>query len=256
MHSGGLDMIPKIIHFCWLSEEAFPKKIQRCMNSWKRMLPDYTIIHWNTKNFDVNCNAFVKQAYECGDYAFVADYVRFYALFTMGGIYLDSDVEVLDSFDELLRYKSFFGYEYTGLPDAAVIGAEKGTEWLKFAIDWYEMHSFFYADGTRNRIIAPLVLKYAFERGNSLKLCDDEQVHEVDGMVIMPYEYFSPKNGFSGMIYDSEKTICIHHFNSAWLKPGITRKIKKVIHLMLIKFFGKTRYNKYMYFCRPQFKRL
>ena len=247
-------MIPKIIHFCWLSEDPYPKKIQRCINSWKCHLPDYQIIHWNTKNFDINCNKWVEQAYNSGDYAFVADYIRFYALYTIGGIYLDSDVEVLDSFDEFLLNKSFFGYEYTGLPEAAVVGAEKGCAWLKNALDWYNDIHFINEDASKNKIIAPLIMKYAFERGTSIKLIDDEEKHEINGNMILPFEYFSPKNGFSGMIYDSENTVCIHHFNSAWLKPGVSRKIKKIIHLVLIKLFGKKGYNKILYNYRPQFK--
>lgn len=249
-------MIPKIIHFCWLSDDPFPKKIQRCINSWKKQLPDYQIIHWNTQNFDIHCNKWVEQAFAGGDYAFVADFVRFYALYTMGGIYLDSDAEVLDSFDDFLQYKSFFGYEYTGLPEAAVVGAEKGTPWLKNALDWYEAHDFLNTDGMKNRVIAPLILKYAFEKDSGFPLCDDEQAHEADGNLILPYEYFSPKNGFSGMIYDSENSLAIHHFNSAWLKPEFVRKVKKSIHLILIRMLGKRGYNRFMYAHRPQFKAL
>ena len=249
-------MIPKIIHFCWLSEECFSKKIQRCINSWHSHLPDYEIIHWNTKNFNIHCNKWVEQAYNSGDYAFVADYVRFYALYTIGGIYLDSDVEVLDSFDKLLNYKTFFGYEYTGLPEAAVVGSENQAAWLKNALDYYESNNFLNADGSKNRVIAPLIMKYAFEKEYNFKLCDDEKIHEINRTLILPYEYVSPKNGFSGMIYDSENTICIHHFNSAWLKPGIILTIKKYMHIFLIRFLSKKGYNKYMYKNRQSFRKL
>lgn len=249
-------MIPKIIHFCWLSDDPYPKKIQRCINSWEKQLPDYQLVHWNTKNFNTHCNKWVEQAFECKDYAVVADYVRFYALYSMGGIYLDSDVEVLNSFDNLLQYKSFFGYEYTGLPEAAVVGAEKGCAWLKNALDWYESNKFLNDDGSRNRVIAPLILKYAFEKEIPFKLCDDEKSHTVEQNLILPFEYFSPKNGFSGMIYDSENTLCIHHFNSSWLKPGLLRKIKKIVHLTLINILKKRNYNKFMYAHRPHFKSL
>lgn len=249
-------MIPKIIHFCWLSDDPYPKKIQKCINSWKKHLSDYKLILWNTKNFNIHCNKWVEQAFKCKDYAFVADYVRFYALYSMGGVYLDSDVEVLDSFDNLMQYKSFFGYEYTGLPEAAVLGAEKGCAWLKNALDWYESNQFLNADGNRNRVIAPLILKYAFEKEISFKLCDDEKPHTVEQNLILPFEFFSPKNGFLGMIYDSENTLCIHHFNSAWLKPGLFRKIKKAVHLALIITLRKKNYNKLMYAHRPHFKSL
>lgn len=247
-------MIPKIIHFCWLSDEPFPKKIQRCVNSWKRHLPDYQIIHWNLTNFDVHCNNWVEQAYNERDYAFVADYVRFYALYTTGGIYLDSDVEVLDSFDDFLSCKTFFGYEYTGLPEAAVVGAEKGSGWLKNALDWYGQTAFLNDDGSKNRVIAPLILKYAFEKSVPFELCDDGNRHECFGNLILPYEYFSPKNGFSGMIFDSENSVTVHHFNSAWLKPGFLRKVKKLIHIALIGFLGKKKYNRFMYRHRKEFK--
>lgn len=249
-------MIPKIIHFCWLSDDPYPKKIQKCINSWKKHLSDYKLILWNTKNFNIHCNKWVEQAFKCKDYAFVADYVRFYALYSMGGVYLDSDVEVLDSFDNLMQYKSFFGYEYTGLPEAAVLGAEKGCAWLKNALDWYESNQFLNADGNRNRVIAPLILKYAFEKEISFKLCDDEKPHTVEQNLILPFEFFSPKNGFLGMIYDSENTLCIHHFNSAWLKPGLFRKIKKAVHLALIITLRKKNYNKLMYAHRTHFKSL
>ncbi len=249
-------MIPKIIHFCWLSDDPFPKKIQRCINSWKKQFPDYEIIHWSTKNFDIHRNKWVEQAYNSGDFAVVADYVRFYALYTIGGIYLDSDVEVLDSFEDFFKYKCFFSYEYTGLPEAAVVGAEKGTPWLKNALDWYDRQSFLNENGTKNRVIAPLILKYAFETGTDFVLCDDEKIHDVDGNLVLTYEYFSPKNGFSGMMYDSENTIAIHHFNSAWLKPGVMRKAKKFVHLFLIRILGKKAYNRFMYKYRPRFKSL
>lgn len=247
-------MIPKIIHFCWLSNDLFPKKIQRCIDSWKKQLPDYKIVHWNTENFDIHKNKWTEQAFQTKNYAFVADYVRFYALYTMGGIYLDSDVEVLSSFDNLLKYKSFFGYEYTGVPEAAVVGAEKGTLWLKNALDWYDSYNFQNTDGSLNKIIAPLIMKYAFEKSVDFKLCDDEEKHEIDGNIVLPYEYFSPKNGFTGMIFDLENTICIHHFGSAWLRPGVVRKIKKTMHILAINIFGKKRYNRFMYNHRPTFK--
>lgn len=100
-------MIPKKIHYCWLSNDPYPEKIEKCINSWKEKLPDYEIIKWDLNRFPLEKSLWVKQAYEARKYAFAADYIRLYALATEGGIYLDSDVEVLKSFDDLLDFPYF-----------------------------------------------------------------------------------------------------------------------------------------------------
>ena len=99
-------MIPRKIHFCWLSNDDFPPLIQHCLNTWKDVLPEYEIILWDTKRFNVNSISWVKEAYDAKKYAFAADYIRLYAVYTEGGVYLDSDVEVIKSFNDLLQYKS------------------------------------------------------------------------------------------------------------------------------------------------------
>lgn len=106
-------MIPKIIHYCWLSNDPFPEKIQMCMDSWKKIMPDYELKLWNTQNFDVeNSIPYVKEAFANRKWAFVADYIRLYALYTEGGIYLDSDVKVLKRFDDFLHHSFFTSMEY------------------------------------------------------------------------------------------------------------------------------------------------
>ena len=119
-------MIPKVIHFCWLSGDPYPPLIAKCIESWKINLPDYQIILWDTKKIDVTSNVWLEQAYKCRKYAFAADYIRFYALYNYGGIYLDADVEVIKSFDDLLSLQQFIGEDASGDIEAAVMGAEKG----------------------------------------------------------------------------------------------------------------------------------
>lgn len=245
-------MIPKIIHFCWLSDEPYPEKIQKCMDSWKMKLSDYEIVCWDTRNFDINICPWTKQAFECKKYAFVADYVRFYALYNYGGIYLDSDVEVLKSFDDLLHKKCFWGYEYTGLPEAAVVGCEAKMSWLQVAMNWYESHNFMNDGGSYNQIIAPLVFKYAFEKFYGVSLIDDEKPHSDSDYEIFSYESFSPKNGFNGKIFATDNSYTVHHFNSAWLKKSFTTRIKKFVHIALIFILGKQRYNKVIYEIRKK----
>lgn len=240
-------MIPKIIHFCWLSGETYPETIKNCLNSWKEKLFDYEIIIWDTKRFDVNSVRWTREAFSAKKYAFAADYIRFYALYNYGGIYLDSDVEVVESFDEFLENKCFFGFEYTAMPEAAVIGCEKGLNWCKRALSFYEKRSFVNQDGSYNQIIAPLVLKYAFESEYKLPLIDENKIISYSDIKIYPFDYFSPKNGFTGKVLKSINTHTIHHFNSAWLKKGLKTSLKRKIHLLLIAVLGKKNYNKFLY---------
>lgn len=105
-------MIPKVIHYCWLSGDPFPSNIKACMDSWKKVMPDYEWKVWNTENFDVNSVPYVREAFEKRKWAFAADYIRMYALYTEGGIYLDSDVKILKPFDDFLSYSFFSSLEY------------------------------------------------------------------------------------------------------------------------------------------------
>src|SRR4051794_6708390 len=120
-----MQKIPKIIHYCWFGRGDYSDLVMKCMKSWKAYLPDYKIVLWNEDNFDVNMNDFVRQAYEQRKYAFVSDYVRLYALYQSGGIYMDSDVEVVKSIDEFLHHRAFLGYEKTELLQTGVMAAEK-----------------------------------------------------------------------------------------------------------------------------------
>ncbi len=248
-------MIPKIIHFCWLSGEPYPETIKNCLKSWEKKLPGYEIILWDTKRFDIDSVQWVKEAFSVKKYAFAADYIRFYALYNYGGIYLDSDVEVLRSFDKLLENKCFFGFEYTAMPEAAVIGCEKGLDWCKKALSFYEKKNFINQNGSYNQIIAPLVFKYAFESKYKISLIDENKIISKNGIKIFPFDYFSPKNGFTGKILKTKNTYTIHHFNSAWLKKGVKTSLKKKVHLFLIAVLGKKNYNKFLYKIRPGFKK-
>ena len=118
-------MIPKIIHYCWFGGNELPEMAKRCINSWKQVLPEYKIIRWDESNFDI-CNTYVKEAYENKKYAFVTDYVRLYTMYTYGGIYMDTDVEVLKPLDKFLVNKAFSGFEnYMNIP-TGIMACEKG----------------------------------------------------------------------------------------------------------------------------------
>jgi hypothetical protein len=213
-------------------------------------MPDYEICLWDTNRFDVNITLWTKEAFAAKKYAFVSDYIRFYALANYGGIYLDSDVEVIKPFDDLLKYSSFFGYEYTGVPEAAIIGCKKSMAWIEECKRWYEDKSYYDKNGEKIEIVAPLIVKYGFEKTYNYKLLDKNKESIIDDIAIFPCRYFSPKNGYTGKCTIYNETYTIHHFESGWLKRNYKVKIKRLLHILLIWLFGKNTYNKLMYFLR------
>ena len=129
-------MIPKIIHYCWFGRNEKSEKIKFCMDSWKKYLPDYEIIEWNEDNFHINEIKYVNEAYDKKKWAFVTDYVRAYALYKKGGIYLDTDVEITGNLDTFLTHGAFSGFESKGYPFTALWGANKGHHWPKKVLDF------------------------------------------------------------------------------------------------------------------------
>lgn len=243
-------MIPKRIHFCWLSGEKFPPLIQYCIDTWKRILPDYEIVLWDTSRFDINSVPWVKEAFEAKKYAFAADYIRFYALYTEGGIYLDSDVEVLKTFTPLLNCKSFIGFEAsTQMVEAAIVGSEPKMSWCKAILDFYTNKHFTLGMDTSN-ILAPIVT------GNAIRAIYPNFPMEIPvqpvsldngNFMVYPAHYFSPikydieKNYSntkvsSSKYHNNPKTYCIHRFNASWTKTPSKRiqlwerLKKKLIH--------------------------
>ena len=135
-------MIPKIIHYVWVGGNPKPKNIQRCMKTWTRHLQDYQIIEWNEQNFDIHENKYVEQAYQAKKWAFVSDYIRAKAVYEMGGIYMDTDVLVLDNLHDLLGNRAFVGFENKENPFTAVFGAEKGHPLIKNMLSYYDDRDF------------------------------------------------------------------------------------------------------------------
>ena len=205
-------MIPKLIHLCWLSGDPYPKKIQFCIDSWKKYLPDYEIMLWDTNRFDVNSLP----------YAFVADYIRLYAIYNYGGIYLDSDVEVIRSFDDLLQLPYFIGTEaYLTRIELAAFGAEKGTAWVKEAMSYYEGRSFIMEDGEMDVRPMPMVLLPFLEQKYSFKPIESISEFDPDSsrICIFPMDWFNahPMDEQEKLYYKvTRNTHCIHHFANAW----------------------------------------
>ncbi len=240
-------MIPKRIHYCWLSGSPLPENIQRYIDGWKQLLPDYEFRLWDAAAFEVNSVLWVKEAVEERKYAFAADYIRFYALYHFGGIYLDSDVKVLKRFDEFLKYPSFIGFEYCGVPEAAVIGCEPGCLWIKDCLDWYDKRSFRKPDGSLKCAPVPLLIKDILEKRTGTVIIDSGTVIKLSEVVLYPCTYFSPKSLYTNKMELSLETVCVHHFSSGWLKKGFLFKFSMFLHLVMLALIGKENHNRFWY---------
>lgn len=207
--------IPKKIHYIWLSGEEKPILINKCIDSWRKFLPDYEIIEWNLDNFDINFNQFAYEAYQSKKWAFAADVIRWKVLYEHGGIYLDSDVEVVKSFDDLLHFSSFTGYEKSGSVQTAVVGAEKGNIWVKKWLDYYDNKKFILPDGSFEMTPNPVFITDILTQ-NDVNLNYDKTV-EANDLIIFPSDYFSPKDAGTREIKITKNTYAIHHFSASWV---------------------------------------
>lgn len=211
-------MIPKIIHYCWFGKSDKPAKLLEYIETWRKFLPNYKIKEWNESNFDVNMFAYTREAYSAGKYAFVSDVARLYALREEGGIYFDTDIEVLKSFDDLLGRKYLIGYEAFNYVGTGVIGCERGTFFISAFLDTYLERNFVLDDGTFDLRSNPLMLtKFISENKLDLEIFD--------------MDYFCAKSYLTGQIEVTVNTYCIHHYSGSWLTPW--QKMKKAIHYLL-----------------------
>lgn len=235
-------MIPKIIHLCWLSNNDYPPKIKRCLQSWQKYLPEYKIMLWDTKRFNLDESIWVKQAFAKKKYAFAADYIRFYALYNYGGIYLDSDVEVLKSFNDLLQLPYFMGAEKAGTIEAAILGAEKGTDWIKICLDYYTDKTFIKQDSSLDIRKLPEIMVDELEQFKPIHYLDIGEMKNIKNMdfqkeiLVMPNEYFSPKIFDSREVLVTPSTYAIHHYQNSWFSHKA--KIYYRTRTILIRILG------------------
>jgi len=235
-------MIPKVLHLCWLSGDAYPQKISRCLQSWKDILPGYEIMLWDTTRFPLSQSQWVREAFEAKKYAFAADYIRFYALYHHGGIYMDSDVEVLRSYDDLLDLPYFVGAEKAGTPEAAIMGAEKGCDWVKQCLDYYEGRPFVKADGSLDIRKLPEIMVEQISKLKPLRtltLEESKHIRQMDmqgEVLVMSDEYFSPKVFDSREVELTPETYAIHHYQNSWFSPKA--RIYYRTRTRLIRLFG------------------
>lgn len=207
-------MIPKKLHYCWFSGEPFPEEIERCINSWKKFLPDFEWIKWDREKALATNIPWVTEALQQKHWAFASDAVRLHALYTEGGLYLDTDVEILKPFDDLLKHPYFFGYENGSKRiEGAVMGCEPGCEPIAAALKYYKSHPFSYSAGVVDQMVLPNILRESFKDFKDLQ--------------IMPESVFSPKSFIDGKIRSTAETYSIHHFSSSWRPESLRRGIHR-----------------------------
>lgn len=251
-------MIPKIIHYCWLSGDPYPEKEKVCMNSWEKYLSDYEFILWDLKRFDINSSDWVKQAYKNKKYAFAADYIRLYALYNYGGIYLDTDVEVVKSFDELLSLPYFVGKEVNDywelLIELGAFGAEKGCTWVANCLDYYKNRDFEYGFGKYNTTVLPLIMNQILSKKFYLLPIQDLKSFQYDKntICILPGDWFCAKHSQTKIITNTMNTYCIHHFSNSWMKLNLKQKIRQRISIVvsllgILSIYRKVFPKKYKY---------
>jgi len=212
-------MIPKRIHYCWLSGEPLPELHRRCVESWGRVLPDYELVLWDQQRFEVSSVPFVAEAVEVGAWAFAADYIRLHALAEEGGVYLDSDVEVRRSFDGFLGHRAFSSIEHwPEIPsigiEGAILGAEAGHPWIRDCLATFEDRRFLDADGRRDETIIGRVLadvavaRYGFRR-------EVEEQELAEGIHLYPPVVLTHDGGE----FSAERTHAVHHCVGSWRRP-------------------------------------
>lgn len=220
-------MIPRKIHYCWFGGGPMPDLALKCIESWHHFMPDYEYKLWNEDIFDVNSIPYVKEAYEARKFAFVTDYVRLYALFTEGGIYMDTDVEVLKPYDDLLVLSGFTGYEGSKYmpPVTGTLASQAGGEWVKEQLEAYNGIHFRLKDGsydmkTNTVRISEIMKAEGFIQNGEKQVFKD--------MHIFPVEYFCPRQT-TGEVLITSDTYCDHHFMGSWSGKKKPNRLKSLI---------------------------
>lgn len=242
-------MIPKIIHYCWFGGNPLPESAKKCIASWRKFLPDYEIKEWNESNFDVNIIPYTAEAYKAKKYAFVSDYARFYILYKYGGLYFDTDVEVIRNMDDIISRGPFMGCEgeakqsVNGTRDKATtlgvapglgLGVNPGLGLYKEILDSYTHRHLFSWLGkigvTVVTITTEIIKRHKLEY-------DSNGIAHCEGIFIYPPEYFCPKNYKTGELHITDNTRTIHHYSATWSKNTrtISEKIRNRLELIKIR---------------------
>ena len=238
--------IPKIIHYCWFGRNPLPPMAIKCIESWKKYLPDFEIKEWNEDNFDIAINPYVEEAYHMKKYAFVSDYARFWILYNYGGLYFDIDVELLKPIDDILAKGPFMGlegfetwYKYRDLKAAPAAGLGMATyprmDVVKDMLQYYDGKHFISLKGKPQfKTVVLIVADVLLDRGGVI---DPDNITVCSGIYLYPEEYFNSKRVATGKMTITENTRSIHHYAATWVdrkrKRGLALQRERFMNLML-----------------------
>jgi hypothetical protein len=246
--------IPKIIHYCWFGRNPLPELALKCIESWKKYLPDYEIKVWNEDNFDVNIIPYTAEAYKAKKYAFVSDYARFWILYKYGGLYFDTDVEVIKPMDDIIARGPFMGCENEagkgattlGVAPGLGLGVNPGLGLYKDILDYYGTVSFLHENGSYNQTtVVEHVTGILCKHG----LKDVNEIQECGGIFIYPKEYFCPLDYETGQLNITPNTYTIHHYMASWLTKGqyAYKTIEKIFGKRIAKLISQTLKNLHLF---------
>lgn len=227
-------MIPKVIHYCWFGGNPKNEVIENCIDSWKKYCPDYAIIEWNESNYDVHKQPFMDKAYAAKKWAFVADYARVDIIRQYGGVYLDTDVELVASLDPFLKYNFYAGFESVSFVSFGLgFGAAEGHPILKEILDYYDNLEFPENEFGLSMVSCPRIQTEVLTKHGMI--CNN-QTQKFEDIQIFSSEYFCPMSFKTGETAITEKTVSIHHFDMSWTSKG--SKNAKMTEWKMIKKFG------------------
>lgn len=230
-------MIPKKIHYCWFGKGPKPRLAEKCIASWKKYCPDYEIIEWNEENFDVNRNGYTRMCIQQKKYAFLSDYVRLLVVAEHGGVYFDTDVELLRPIDHLLENRAFFGFE---TPEYVASGLGFGSEAHGTAIEAMLREYDFLLSGTEGTRGCPRLNTAALQK---LGLKPDGSLQNVAEALILPVDYFNPYEASTGRLRKTKNTCSIHWYSAAWMSRG--KRLRSAIMKPLHRIFGVDAFRRF-----------
>ena len=215
-------MIPHVIHYCWFGGNPLPELAKKCIASWEKFLPGYEIKEWNETNFDVNCSNYVREAYQAQKWAFVSDYARFWILYNYGGLYFDTDVEVIKPIDDIIEKGAFMGCEVSDKCAPGLgLGVNPGLGLYKEILDSYDSAHFFNENGSYNYLtvvdrVTAILENYGFKDVNSIQRIADINIY--------PKDYFCPMDYTTGKLEITSNTRTIHWYDASWLDNKMKKR--------------------------------
>jgi len=232
-----VNKIPKIIHYCWFGRNPLPSLAIDCIASWKKHLPEYQIMKWNEDNFPFHEFRFAQEALDARKFAFVSDVCRLYALKKMGGVYMDTDVEVIKSLNSFLSHTAFSGFENDDFVPTGIMASESNGIWVSELLDYYMDRSFIRLDGSFDTVSNTYIItQLMFEKGFFM----NNKLQEIDNYVAFyPNDFFCPKSYKTGKIELTSNSYCIHHFAKSWIPFHL--KWKNIIKMKLMAILGYKR---------------